>query len=100
MSHPDTDTIALIALGESVDPVDMEHIKQCSKCQSEFDELHSVVSTARSITDADLPVDPPESVWTAIESALVTPTPVKRGAGWYALAASVGVVIGLLIGRR
>jgi len=94
VSHLDTDTIALIALGESVDPMDAEHISECSKCQSELDELQSVVSTARSITDADLPVLPPESVWAAIDSALAAPAPVKRGAGWFALAASIGIVIG------
>jgi hypothetical protein len=94
VSHPDTDTIALIALGESVDPMETEHIGNCPKCQSELDELHSVVSTARSITDADRPVAPPESVWAAIDGALVKPAPAKRNASWFALAASVGVVIG------
>jgi hypothetical protein len=94
VSHPDNDTIALIALGESVDPVDLEHVNQCSKCQSELDELQSVISTARSITDADRPVAPPESVWAAIDRAVTTSAPAKKSAGWFALAASVGVVVG------
>lgn len=101
MSHPDTDTIALIALGESVDSVDSTHVEQCPKCQSELDELRAVVGTARSITDQHRPVTPPDSVWTGIESAIATPSPAqstatapRRGAGWYALAASVGIVIG------
>lgn len=102
MSHIDSDTIALIALGASGAPVDNEHIAQCPKCQSELDEFRSVVACARSITDADRPVTPPDSVWLGIETA-ITPSaapsqgiPAKRdrGAGWYALAASVGVVIG------
>ena len=103
MSHLDSDTIALIALGEYVDS---SHLAQCSKCQSELDELRAVVGTARSLTDDHRPVAPPESVWAGIESAIATPTPLakqeaqaaastpRRGAGWYALAASVGVIIG------
>lgn len=103
MSHLDTDTIALIALGEGATPIDNEHISQCPRCQSELDEFRSVVASARSITDEDRPVTPPDSVWLGIEMAIAAdsmrPTPVvvterKRGAGWYALAASVGVVIG------
>jgi anti-sigma factor RsiW len=102
VSHIDSDTIALIALGESGAPVDNEHIAQCPKCQSELDEVRSVVASARSITDADRPVTPPDSVWLGIETAIVpsaapsqgTPAKRNRGAGWYALAASVGVVIG------
>lgn len=103
MSHLDPDTIALIALGEGVAPIDNEHIAHCPKCQSELDEFRSVVASARSITDADRPVTPPASVWQGIELAIaadsIAATPVvaterKRGAGWYALAASVGVVIG------
>ena len=100
MSHLDSDTIALIALGESVTPINNEHIAQCAKCQSELDEFRSVVNTARSITDADRPVAPPASVWAGIESAVTSQesTPAagdsRRGAGWFALAASVGVVIG------
>jgi hypothetical protein len=102
VSHIDSDTIALIALGESGAPVDNEHIAQCPKCQSELDEFRSVVSCARSITDADRPATPPDSVWLGIETAITpsaapspgTPAKRNRGAGWYALAASVGVVIG------
>lgn len=103
MSHLNPDTIALIALGEGVAPIDNEHITHCPKCQSELDEFRSVVASARSITDADRPVAPPASVWQGIEQAIaadsIAVTPVvaterKRGAGWYALAASVGVVIG------
>ena len=102
MSHIDSDTIALIALGESGAAVDNEHIAQCPKCQSELDEFRSVVACARSITDADRPVTPPDSVWLGIETAIApgaapsqgTSSKRNRGAGWYALAASVGVVIG------
>lgn len=99
MSHPDSDIIALIALGENVDLADSQHVGQCPKCQSELDELRAVVGTARSITDDHRLVTPPDSVWAGIESAISSPAPAptttpKRGAGWYALAASVGVVIG------
>ena len=103
MSHLDADTIALIALGESITPIDNEHIAQCPKCQSELDEYRSVVNTARSVTDADRPTTPPSSVWEGIASAVAPPAAPSaphqpgthsRGAGWFALAASVGVVIG------
>ncbi len=103
MSHLDSDTIALIALGEGATPIDNDHIAQCPKCQSELDEFRSVVASARSITDADRPTAPPATVWQGIEQAIAADTlaisPVasarsKRSAGWFALAASVGVVIG------
>lgn len=103
MSHLDSDTIALIALGEKVALIDNEHLQQCPKCQSELDEFRSVVASARSITDADRPAVPPTSVWAEIEQATATNviaaspavvTQGKRSTSWFALAASVGVVIG------
>ncbi len=111
MSHLDSDTIALIALGEQVDLQDTIHVTGCPKCQSALDELRAVVTTARSITDSDRLVAPPESVWNGIAQAVNAPTSPaspesivtemdtarrapQRRAGWFALAASVGVVIG------
>jgi anti-sigma-K factor RskA len=111
VSHLDLDTIALIALGEQVDSQDTAHVSNCAKCQSALDELRAVVATARSITDSDRLVSPPESVWDGIAQAVDAPTSPKspdsgvtemgaasrapqRRTGWFALAASVGVVIG------
>ena len=105
MSHLDADTIALIALGEQVDAQDLDHVTSCSKCQSQLDELRAVVATARSITHDDRLVSPPDSVWAGIAQAVdgapsndpaVAPaaaTPQRR-ASWFALAASIGIVIG------
>ena len=104
MSHVDPDIIALIALGESALPSDLEHVRICVQCQGELDELTAIASSARSITPADRPVSPPAQVWDRIEAELGLETPVAevpvhskaRGAnrGMFALAASVGVLVG------
>ncbi len=104
MSHVDPDIIALIALGESALPDDLEHVRNCVQCQGELDELTAIATSARSITPADRPVSPPAQVWDRIEAELGLETPVAevpvqskaRGAnrGMFALAASVGVLVG------
>lgn len=104
MSHVDPDMIALIALGESALPSDLEHVRNCVQCQGELDELTAIATAARSISPADRPVSPPAQVWDRIEAELglelpVTEVPVQskaRGAnrGMFALAASVGVLVG------
>ena len=104
MSHIDPDMIALIALGESALPGDVEHIRGCVQCQSQVDELTAVASSARAIVTADRPVSPPAHVWDQIEAELgmqspVAAVPVKAKAsgtsrGMFALAASVGVLVG------
>lgn len=104
MSHVDPDMIALIALGESALPGDLEHVRNCVQCQGELDELTAIATAARSISPADRPVSPPAQVWDRIEAELglelpVTEVPVQskaRGAnrGMFALAASVGVLVG------
>lgn len=104
MSHVDPDRIALIALGESALPSDREHLRNCVACQGELDELTAIAASARSITPADRPVSPPAQVWDRIEAELGLETPVvevpvqskSRGAnrGMFALAASVGVLVG------
>lgn len=104
MSHVDPDMIALIALGESALPADLEHVRTCVQCQGELDELTAIAASARSITPADRPVSPPSQVWDRIEAELamrapVIEVPVKaktRGSsrGMFALAASVGVLVG------
>ena len=104
MSHVDPDIIALIALGESALPSDLEHVRDCVQCQSELDELTAIATSARSITPADRPVSPPAQVWDRIEAELGLDVPVAevvvetktRGTnrGMFALAASVGVLVG------
>lgn len=104
MSHVDPDIIALIALGESALPSDLEHVRDCVQCQGELDELTAITASARSITPADRPVSPPTQVWDRIEAELGLEVPVAevvvetktRGTnrGMFALAASVGVLVG------
>ncbi len=104
MSHVDPDMIALIALGESALPGDLEHLRDCVVCQGEVDEFTAIAASARSISPADRPVSPPAQVWDRIEAELgsqlppsAPPVEVKaRGAnrGMFALAASVGVLVG------
>ncbi len=104
MSHVDPDMIALIALGESALPGDLEHVRNCVQCQGELDELTAIATAARSVSPADRPVSPPAQVWDRIEAELglelpVAEVPVQskaRGAnrGMFALAASVGVLVG------
>jgi hypothetical protein len=96
--------IALIALGESALPGDLEHIRSCIACQSAVDQLTAVAASARSISPADRPVSPPAEVWDRIEAELGWETPVAhvpvqskargRNRGMFALAASVGVLVG------
>jgi hypothetical protein len=103
VSHPDDETLALLALGEA--DIDAEHIASCPRCQSRVDQLAAVVATARSITPEDSLVAPPASVWTAITRELsvdpvVTPLPSRsqgrRGRLW--LVGSVAAAAGLVVG--
>lgn len=105
MSHPDDETLALLALGEA--DIDADHIASCPRCQSRVDQLAAVVSTARSLTPEDSPVAPPASVWAGITRELdldsvVTPLPSqprsRRGRLWLvgSVAAAAGLVVGAL----
>ena len=51
MSHVDEDTIALLALGESVSARDDDHVRSCVSCQAKVDQLGAIVHSARSVTD-------------------------------------------------
>ena len=104
MAHIDPDMMALIALGESALPGDLEHVRGCVLCQSEVDQLTAVAASARKISPADRPVLPPAHVWERIEAELGielpdVPIPVETRArrarrGMFALAASVGILVG------
>lgn len=116
MSHLDSETIALIALGESSTQEYLDHVRTCVACQSELDELAAVVTTASSINDSDRPVAAPAFIWDNIERELalsaeqpiagssaqlsdllldsdVTARPRKNRA-MFALAASAGILFG------
>jgi len=122
VAHIDPDMMALIALGESALPGDLEHVRGCVLCQSEVDQLTAVAASARKISPADRPVLPPAHVWERIEAELGielpdVPIPVETRApvemqapvemrapvetrarrarrGMFALAASVGILVG------
>ena len=63
MSHVDEDTIALLALGESVSARDNDHVRSCVSCQAKVDQLAAIVHSARAVTDEDKPVAPPDELW-------------------------------------
>lgn len=104
IDHVDEETIALLALGESVAGVDASHLHSCAACQSKVDQLRAVVDTARTITDEDRPMAPPDALWQSITEEIESDgavfgrrTPVKGARmGWFALAAAVGVLVGSL----
>lgn len=68
--HIDTDTLALIALGD-VRPGDREraHLAVCALCTEELEALTRTVRLGRSAEGAEL-VAPPPDVWTRIRSEL------------------------------
>lgn len=102
--HTDDDVLALIAMGEAVDPADDAHVQQCPRCQSRVDQLTAVVTTTRSITPDDRPIAPPPAVWNAIATELAldsAPTNVvsldsrRRRRPWLIAAAAVaGIALG------
>jgi hypothetical protein len=105
VSHPDDETLALLALGEP--GAEADHVASCPRCQSRVDQLAAVVATARTLTPEDYPVAPPASVWAGITRELgtdtvVTPLPSqprsRRGRLWLvgSVAAAAGLVVGAL----
>lgn len=104
LDHVNDETIALLALGEMGAGADADHVHSCAACQSKVDQLRAVVDTARTITDDDRPMAPPDGLWKSITDEIESDgddfakRPPARGAraGWFALAAAVGVLIGSL----
>jgi hypothetical protein len=107
VSHVDDEDLSLIALGESASSGDETHLATCVRCQSRLDQLSAVVSSARSISAADRPVDPPAAVWAGITTELSADQPAsvtslsdertRRRPRVWLLAASAAAV-GLLAG--
>ncbi len=104
MSHCDPDALALIALGERDDlDTELAHVDGCEQCAAELASLATVVTTARSITPEDYPVEPPAHVWMDIQRTLGAAPVVdelanRRARGpmtpWLAVAAAAGLVVG------
>jgi Anti-sigma-K factor rskA len=110
MRHLDPDTLALLALGESVDsPDDRAHIQSCDECRAELDNLQHTALVARSTLYSGDLASPPERVWSRItdelslgsensaQSARVVTMPQRRARRWFppvAAAAAVILVLG------
>ena len=99
--HVDEDTIALLALGESVSTRDDDHLRLGVSDQAKVDQLAAIVHSARAVTDEDKPVAPPEELWDRIAMEIgsdeqTSKPAAPRGArmGWFALAAAVGLLAG------
>lgn len=104
MAHCEPQTISLIALGEQPSAEDALHLVACDSCRRDWESMRATVDVARDL-EADEPLRPPDQVWAAIaeevSAAAVTVVPIRsrrRVAPWIALAASVGVVIGGIVG--
>ena len=104
IDHVDEETIALLALGESSAGSDAEHLHSCASCQAKVDQLRAVVEAARLVTDQDRPMSPPDALWQAITDEIESdgvvfsqhPSTKRMRAGWFALAAAVGILVGSL----
>lgn len=71
MSHPDSESLALLALGESAEDSELQrHLDTCVKCRDDFESLRRTVDLCREITDEDYPTEPPGRVWDCIANEL------------------------------
>lgn len=71
MEHLDTGTIALSALGESLDDADRaRHLRECGHCQQELARMSATVSVARSTLGERALQSPPARVWANIHREL------------------------------
>jgi anti-sigma-K factor RskA len=76
--HLDDETLALLALGETVPAVDADgHLRSCALCRAELDQLSALVHTGRTVTAEDLPQRPPPRVWDAITAAASADQPAE-----------------------
>ncbi len=107
MQHCESESLALIALGEPAISSDADHVAICAACRLEVERLSAVVAIARSVTPADQPSPPPAAVWDRIADELgMAPGPAvtsiadvpsrRRPRTWLvaAAAAAVGVIVG------
>ena len=122
MTHPDDDTLADLALGESA-PTDVaDHVRGCPQCSHEVAALRSTVRTLRE----PVPTlsSPPPAVWDAVLAEIDAPLvsldapPASLGApvddlterrqrkerrgiplAWVAGAAAAGILLGVAGGR-
>ena len=71
MPHLDPDTLALLALGETVaNEADREHLARCESCNDEVASLSAAVDVGRQSLSADALVAPHARVWQSIATEL------------------------------
>lgn len=70
MDHPTPDVLALVALGEDVEPAVLEHVSVCTSCFGEIDALQQVVVLGRSLGPDDRLVAPHPRVWQNVAQAV------------------------------
>ncbi|WP_327267561.1 hypothetical protein OG233_02480 [Streptomyces sp. NBC_01218] len=70
--HVHEDELTELALGHrsATDGAAARHLRRCPECSAELDSLRAVVSAARAVTPADLPLPPPQWVWEAITAEI------------------------------
>lgn len=78
--HCDPDALAVAAVdGTGLSEVDQQHLAACQQCADEFAGFRMAVALGRDSSDIAL-VDPPDSVWSAVESELSAPPAASAGA--------------------
>ena len=122
--HPDSDTLAVLALGETMSEQISAHVAGCARCQGEIESLMPAVRLGRSLRDEQVrPIRPPAVVWeriaaetglaagagsststalsgtaepqaTATSTATVRPLRRQRPVAWLMAAAAVGAIVG------
>lgn len=95
MEHVSDDDLVLIALGE--DSQFRDHVTSCPRCSARMDDMRGTVALARRAREDGPLLTPPAHVWEEIQAEL-TPRPARKPVRWYALAASVGVIVGGIAG--
>lgn len=96
--HCDPDELALLALGEAIDPAGADHVAHCDQCSRELAALRDVVDIGRASGGPAQLATPPPQLWDRISEQLATePVPMRRRfPGWLGLVAAT--VAGILIG--
>lgn len=70
MQHPDSDDLALIALGEDLGEAVADHVDSCASCQSEIEAFSMTVGLAELANFGEDAPRPGEHVWLAIAQEL------------------------------
>ena len=68
MTHPDDDTLAALALGETASSGVAEHVRGCPSCSDALASVRDTITTLRT-PEPEL-VTPPSSVWDAVTAEI------------------------------